>query len=146
MEFFHQPVLLNETIDALRIKPEGLYLDGTAGGGGHSLEIAKRLSGAGRLIAIDRDEEAVEAAGKRLEAYRDRAEVVHANYGEFDRILDERGLGQADGILLDLGVSSHQFDDPERGFSYRFDAPLDMRMDRGDAKTAYDVVNAYSEQ
>ena len=146
MEFSHVSVLLHEAVDALNIRPDGVYLDGTAGGGGHSFEIAGRLGENGRLIAVDRDEEAVEAATKRLEPFRDRVAVVRENYGNFDRVLDSLGIGRVDGILLDLGVSSHQFDDPERGFSYRFDAPLDMRMDRREEKSAYDVVNGYSEE
>ncbi len=146
MDFSHVSVLLHEAVDALNIRPDGVYLDGTAGGGGHSFEIAGRLGENGRLIAVDRDEEAVEAATKRLEPFRDRVTVVRENYGNFDRVLDGLGIGKVDGILLDLGVSSHQFDDPERGFSYRFDAPLDMRMDRREEKSAYDVVNGYSEE
>ena len=146
MDFSHVSVLLHEAVDALNIRPDGVYLDGTAGGGGHSFEIAGRLGENGRLIAVDRDEEAVKAATKRLEPFRDRVTVVRENYGNFDRVLDGLGIGKVDGILLDLGVSSHQFDDPERGFSYRFDAPLDMRMDRREEKSAYDVVNGYSEE
>ncbi len=146
MEFSHEPVLLTETISELSVSPDGIYLDGTAGGGGHSYRIAEQLSEKGFLIAIDRDEEAVSAAAERLSPFRDRVRVIRENYGNFDRVLDGLGIGKVDGILLDLGVSSHQLDDPERGFSYRFDAPLDMRMDRREAKSAYEVVNEYSEQ
>ena len=145
MDFSHVSVLLHEAVDALNIRPDGVYLDGTAGGGGHSFEIASRLGENGKLIAVDRDDEAVEAAKNRLESFKDRVTVIRENYGNFDRVLDALGIGKVDGILLDLGVSSHQFDDPERGFSYRFDAPLDMRMDRRQTKNAYDVVNGYSE-
>ena len=145
MEFSHISVLLNETIDALRINPSGIYLDGTAGGGGHSYEIAKRLTEGGRLICLDQDEEAVEAASKRLEAFRDRVVIIRENFVNFRRVLNDLEIDLVDGILLDLGVSSHQFDDPSRGFSYREDAPLDMRMDRRSTKTARDIVNEYSE-
>lgn len=145
MEFSHKSVLLKEAVDALRIRENGIYVDGTAGGGGHALEIAKRLSEKGRLIAIDRDIEAIKASSLRLKAFTDRATVVQDNYGNFEEVLDREGIGLVDGILLDLGVSSHQFDDPERGFSYRFDAPLDMRMDQREEISAYEVVNGYSE-
>ncbi|MBR1740044.1 MAG: 16S rRNA (cytosine(1402)-N(4))-methyltransferase RsmH [Ruminococcus sp.] len=144
MEFSHVSVLLNECIDGLGIRPEGIYCDGTAGGGGHSFEIAKRLTpGEGRLIAIDRDPEAVKAAGERLRGLP--AEVVLGNYSEMDGILADRGINAVDGILLDLGVSSYQLDNAERGFSYHSDAPLDMRMS-GSGMSARDVVNDYSEQ
>ena len=145
MDFSHVSVLLHEAVAALNVRPDGVYLDGTAGGGGHSFEIASKLGEAGRLISIDRDGEAVEAAKKRLRNFGDRVMVIRENYGNFGRVLDGLGIGKIDGILLDLGVSSHQFDDPERGFSYRFDSPLDMRMDRRETKSAYDVVNGYSE-
>lgn len=144
MGFEHIPVLLNEVIEGLNIDPEGIYVDGTLGGAGHSYEIAKRLKG-GRLIGIDRDEEAIAAASKRLEPFSDRVTIVRGNYGDMADILGNIGISEVDGILLDLGVSSHQLDEAERGFSYREDAPLDMRMDRRDGLTAYDVVNTYTE-
>ena len=144
--FSHTSVLLEETIDGLNIRPDGIYLDGTLGGGGHSLEIVKRLSDKGRLIGIDRDQEAIEAATKRLSEYSQRVNIVRANYGEFRNVLSALQIDQVDGILLDLGVSSHQFDDMSRGFSYREDAPLDMRMDQRQEMTAADIVNSYSEQ
>lgn len=144
MGFEHIPVLLNEVIEGLNIDPEGIYVDGTLGGAGHSYEIAKRLK-SGRLIGIDRDEEAIAAASKRLEPFSDRVTIVRGNYGDMADILENIGISEVDGILLDLGVSSHQLDEAERGFSYREDAPLDMRMDRRDELTAYDVVNTYTE-
>lgn len=146
MEFSHIPVLLNEVIDGLNIKPDGIYVDGTLGGAGHSSEIAKRLSAEGRLIGIDRDENAIAAASKRLEAYKDHVTIVRDNYLNTLDILDRLGIEKIDGMLLDLGVSSYQFDEAERGFSYREDATLDMRMDRRDSLTAFEVVNEYSEQ
>ena len=145
MEFTHKSVLLNETIEGLNIRPDGIYLDGTLGGGGHSEEILKRLSDKGRLIGIDRDGDAIEAAKERLAPYGEKVIIVRNNYGNFDEVLRELGIDKVDGILLDLGVSSHQFDDISRGFSYREDAPLDMRMDRRQTKTASDIVNGYSE-
>ncbi len=144
MGFEHIPVLLNEVIEGLNIDPEGIYVDGTLGGAGHSYEIAKRLKG-GRLIGIDRDEDAIAAASERLEPFSDRVTIVRGNYGDMADILGDIGISEVDGILLDLGVSSHQLDEAERGFSYREDAPLDMRMDRRDELTAYDVVNTYTE-
>ena len=144
MGFEHIPVLLNEVIEGLNIDPEGIYVDGTLGGAGHSYEIAKRLKG-GRLIGIDRDEDAIAAASERLEPFFDRVTIVRGNYGDMADILGDIGISEVDGILLDLGVSSHQLDEAERGFSYREDAPLDMRMDRRDELTAYDVVNTYTE-
>ena len=140
----HKPVLLDECLDALAIKPEGIYLDGTLGRAGHSLEIARRLSGKGRLIGVDRDETALEAAKQRLAEYMDRVTLVHSNFSEIHAILDQLGIDKIDGMLFDLGVSSPQLDDAERGFSYMHDAPLDMRMDRTAALTAYDVVNGWS--
>lgn len=140
MEFVHIPVLLSECMEGLNIKPDGLYVDATAGGAGHSREIAKRLT-TGRLIAIDRDPEAVAVAAERLKDFN--AEVVHRNYSEIDEVLSERGISGADGILLDLGVSSHQLDQAERGFSYHSDALLDMRMSK-EGMSAKDVVNTYS--
>ena len=136
----HIPVLLSECMEGLNIKPDGVYVDGTTGGAGHSREIAKRLT-TGRLIAIDRDPEAVAVAAERLKDFN--AEVVHRNYSEIDEVLSERGISGADGILLDLGVSSHQLDQAERGFSYHSDALLDMRMSK-EGMSAKDVVNTYS--
>lgn len=146
MEFTHISVLLNEVLEGLNIKPDGIYVDGTLGGAGHSFEIAKRLDAGGRLIGIDRDDNAIAAATKRLEPYKDRVTIVRDNYLNTLDILDTLGIKAIDGMLLDLGVSSHQFDEGERGFSYREDAPLDMRMDRRDELTAFEVVNGYSEQ
>ena len=140
----HKPVLLDECLDALAINPDGIYLDGTLGRAGHSLEIARRLSGKGRLIGVDRDETALEAAKQRLADYMDRVTLVHSNFSEIHAILDQLGIDKIDGMLFDLGVSSPQLDDAERGFSYMHDAPLDMRMDRTAALTAYDVVNGWS--
>ena len=145
MEFSHRSVLLNETIELLSVDPDGIYLDGTLGGGGHSSEILKKLTGKGRLIGIDQDDEAIRAASERLEPFGERVTIVRNNYVNYREVLDSLGIDKVDGILLDLGVSSHQFDDPERGFSYREDAPLDMRMDRRNEKTAADIVNYYSE-
>ena len=146
MEFTHISVLLNKVLEGLNIKPDGIYVDGTLGGAGHSFEIAKRLDAGGRLIGIDRDNNAIAAATKRLEPYKDRVTIVRDNYLNTLDILDTLGIKAIDGMLLDLGVSSHQFDEGERGFSYREDAPLDMRMDRRDELTAFEVVNGYSEQ
>ena len=141
----HVSVLLKECIDNLNIDPEGVYVDGTLGLGGHSLEIAKRLAG-GRLVCIDRDETAIERAGKRLEAYRDKISFVHGNFSDTAEILRSLGLDGADGMLFDLGVSSPQLDESARGFSYQHDAPLDMRMDASAALTAYTVVNVWDEE
>ena len=146
MTFEHTPVLLREVIEGLHIRPEGIYVDGTLGGAGHSFEIVRRLSLDGRLVGIDRDEHAVEAAAERLKPFMDRVTIVRGNYLNTTDILKGLGIGGMDGMLLDIGVSSHQFDDAERGFSYREDAPLDMRMDQRDALTAADVVNDYSEE
>ena len=132
-------------MEGLAVRPDGIYVDGTAGGGGHAAAIAEQLT-TGRLVAIDRDTAAVKAASMRLAPFGERAVVVHANYVELDAVLDRLGIDKIDGFLLDLGVSSYQLDTPERGFSYQFDAPLDMRMDRGTEKTAYTVVNTYSEE
>ena len=142
--FSHVSVLLAEAVDGLAVKPGGVYVDGTLGGGGHSEEILRRLAGTGRLIGIDRDEEALEAAGRRL-AGAGNLTLIHGNFGSLREILRGLEIEAADGILLDLGVSSHQFDAAERGFSYRADAPLDMRMDRSGGITAAEVVNTYSE-
>ena len=144
-EFSHRSVLLDECMDGLNISPDGIYVDGTAGGGGHSFEIAKRLHG-GRLIAIDRDEAAIRAASARLEVYGDTATVVRSNFFELASVCEQLNIDRIDGLLLDLGVSSHQLDTPDRGFSYMADAPLDMRMDKRDGLTAYDVVNGYPEE
>ena len=140
MEFVHRSVLLQECIDALDIKPDGIYLDGTLGGAGHSSQIAKRLE-SGRLIGVDRDTVALEAAKQRLAPYMDRVTLVHSNFSEVASILDDLGLEKIDGMLFDLGVSSPQLDDGSRGFSYMTDAPLDMRMNRQDTLSAYEVVN-----
>ena len=140
----HISVLLSECIENLNIKPEGVYVDGTLGLGGHSVEIAKRLT-SGRLVAIDRDETAIERAGERLAPWKDRITLVHANFRDLGEILDSLGIDKADGMLFDLGVSSPQLDEGERGFSSMADAPLDMRMDRSDALTAWEVVNCWSE-
>ena len=142
MEFVHQSVLLHECIEALNIKPDGIYLDGTLGGAGHSLEIAGRLT-TGRLIGVDRDTVALEAASRRLASCLDRVTLVHDNFANLAAILDAQGLEKIDGMLFDLGVSSPQLDDGSRGFSYMADAPLDMRMNRDDRLTAYDVVNTW---
>lgn len=142
MEFAHKSVLLDECIEALNIKPDGIYLDGTLGGAGHSEQIVRRLT-TGRLIGVDRDQVALDAAQKRLQQYKDRITLVHSNFKEIDTILDGLHIPQIDGMLFDLGVSSPQLDDAERGFSYMQDAPLDMRMNREDRLTAYDVVNSW---
>ena len=142
MEFVHRSVLLEECIEALDIKSDGIYLDGTLGGAGHSSEIVKRLT-TGRLIGVDRDTVALKAAGERLKPYMDRVTLVHSNFSEIASILDDLGLEKIDGMLFDLGVSSPQLDDGSRGFSYMADAPLDMRMNREDSMTAYDVVNGW---
>ncbi|MBQ3401393.1 MAG: 16S rRNA (cytosine(1402)-N(4))-methyltransferase RsmH [Lachnospiraceae bacterium] len=141
-EFSHVSVLRSEAVEALKIFPGGVYLDGTAGGGGHSYEIASRLGAEGRLISLDRDEAAVAAASARLADFPN-AEVVRANYENFDRVLDERGIALVDGILLDIGVSSPQIDEAERGFSYMHDGPLDMRMDRDESLSAADIIADY---
>ena len=146
MEFKHISVLLEETIEGLNIKPDGIYVDGTLGGGGHSYQICRRLGDKGRLIGIDQDSEAIEAAGKRLEEFKDKVTIVHSNYQNIDSVLQELCISGVDGIVLDLGVSSYQLDNASRGFSYREDAPLDMRMDQSMEMTAYDIVNGYSEQ
>ena len=145
MEFIHRSVLLDECIEALNIKPDGIYLDGTLGGGGHSYEIAKRLT-TGMLIGVDRDEAALQAARERLSLFLDRVITVHSNFSALDSILDELKIDAVDGMLFDLGVSSPQLDDAERGFSYMADAPLDMRMDRQDTLTAYEVVNTWPQE
>ena len=141
MEFHHVSILLQPCLDALNIKPDGVYVDATTGGAGHSLHIAQELGEGGRLICIDRDDEALENAKTRLASVWDRVTTVKSDFRDIDRVLEGQGLSGADGILFDLGVSSPQLDHAERGFSYMKDAPLDMRMDRGQALTAYDVVN-----
>ena len=146
MEFSHQPVLLQETIENLKIKPEGIYVDGTIGGAGHAEEVCKRLSGSGRLIGIDQDADAIEAARSRLIQYKERVTILRGNYCNLTEMLKQEGIQSVDGILLDLGVSSHQLDDAERGFTYREDVPLDMRMDRRQALSAREVVNDYDEK
>lgn len=144
MEFNHYSVLLKETIEGLNIKPDGIYLDGTLGGGGHSEEILKRLT-TGHLYGTDRDEDAIRAATERLEKYKDSFTAIKSNYKDAGDRLEELGINELDGIVLDLGVSSYQFDMGERGFSYRFDAPLDMRMDREQELSAREIVNDYPE-
>lgn len=144
MAFEHKSVLLEETLDNLNIKPDGIYVDGTLGGAGHSIEIVKRLTN-GRLIGIDQDEAAIAAASERLEEFKDKVTIVRSNYCNIKQVLEGLGIKQVDGILLDLGVSSYQLDTPERGFSYREDAPLDMRMDTRNELTAKDIINEYSE-
>ncbi|EEC56874.1 16S rRNA (cytosine(1402)-N(4))-methyltransferase RsmH [[Bacteroides] pectinophilus] len=146
MEFKHKSVLLDETIESLNIKPNGIYVDGTLGGGGHSYEIAKRLTDGGRLIGIDQDEDAIRAAKERLSEFADRVTIVRDNYCNMPKVLDELGVSKVDGILLDIGVSSYQLDEAERGFTYKQDAPLDMRMDQRQEMTAKDIVNGYSEE
>ena len=145
MEFKHLPVLLNECLDALDIKEDGIYVDCTLGGAGHSLEILKRLSSKGRLIGIDQDEDALSAAKENLKEYNN-VTYVHNNFYNIEAILEKLGIEKVDGILMDLGVSSFQLDSAERGFSYMKDARLDMRMDRSQSLSAFEVVNNYSEQ
>ena len=145
-DFEHIPVLADELIDSLNIVPEGIYVDGTAGGGGHSSLIAEKLSGKGRLIAIDQDEEAIAAAKEKLEKYGDRVTIVRDNFRHIKSILDDLGIMEVNGIILDIGVSSHQLDDAKRGFSYMKDGPLDMRMDRQSSITAEDLVRESTEE
>lgn len=142
-EFHHVSVLLEECVEGLNIRPDGIYVDGTLGGGGHSSQIVKRLT-TGRLIGIDRDRVALKAAGERLAEHSNKVTLVHANFCEIRQVLNNLGIEAVDGILLDLGVSSPQLDDGERGFSYMADAPLDMRMNQKDSLSAYDVVNTWS--
>lgn len=146
MEFNHVSVLLHEAVDELQVKPSGIYVDGTLGGGGHSYEICKRLDSEGRLIGIDQDAEALEAAKKRLGEFKDRITLVKSNYERTNEVLKKQGIEKVDGIILDLGVSSYQLDNAERGFSYREDAPLDMRMDREQTMSAKEIVNGYSQE
>ena len=145
MEFKHKSVLLDESIEALKIRPDGIYVDGTLGGGGHSYEICRRLSDRGKLIGIDQDAAAIEAAGERLGEFKDKTIIIRANYCDMKKELDNRNITSVDGIILDLGVSSYQLDTADRGFTYREDAPLDMRMDQRQTMTAKDIVNEYSE-
>lgn len=144
MEFSHYPVMLDECIDGLNIKEDGIYVDGTAGGGNHSEAILKRLT-TGKLISIDQDDEAIEACTKRFEIYKDKSILIKNNFSELGKILEELKIDHIDGVLLDLGVSSHQLDTPARGFSYNSDAKLDMRMNPRSPFSAYDLVNTYSE-
>ena len=146
MEFVHKSVLLKETIDGLKIKPDGIYVDGTLGGGGHASEAARRLSDKGSIIGIDQDAAAIEAAGIRLKDFGEKVTIVRSNYCDMKSQLGKLGIDKVDGIVLDLGVSSYQLDTAERGFSYREDAPLDMRMDRRQKMTARDIVNDYEER
>lgn len=145
MIFEHTSVLLCETVDSLNIRPDGIYVDGTLGGGGHAGEVAKRLGDKGRLIGIDQDADAIRAASEHLAAYQDKVTIVRNNYVNICQVLAELGIEKVDGIYLDLGVSSYQLDTAERGFTYREDAPLDMRMDQRNTQTAADIVNTYSE-
>lgn len=146
MEFNHYSVLLKETIDNLNIKPDGIYVDGTLGGGGHAYQVASRLSEKGRLIGIDQDADAIAAAGERLQEFGDKITIIRSNYANMKEELHRIGVEKVDGIVLDLGVSSFQLDTPERGFTYRDEqAPLDMRMDDRQSRTAKDIVNGYSE-
>jgi len=146
MEFGHYSVLLAETIEQLRVKPDGIYVDGTLGGGGHGYEICKRLSNVGHFYGIDQDEDAICAAGARLAPFGGKVTLIRENYRNMKTVLSQEGVEGVDGILLDLGVSSYQLDTQERGFSYRFDAPLDMRMDRRRTLTAREIVNHYPEE
>lgn len=146
MEFNHVPVLLDEVIDGLNLQPSGVYVDGTLGGAGHSSRIAARLGTGGRLIGIDQDRDAIAAASERLAAYGDMVTIVHDNYEHIPQILQQLGISAVNGILLDIGVSSYQLDNPERGFSYNSDEPLDMRMDQESPVTAADIVNERSQE
>lgn len=146
MEFNHVSVLLNETVDGLMVKPDGIYVDGTLGGGGHSALICSRLSEQGRLIGMDQDYSAIEAAKNRLKQFGDKVTILKSNYMHMKQLLVQQGIGGVDGIILDLGVSSYQLDTKERGFSYREEAALDMRMDTEQEMTARDIVNSYSEE
>lgn len=145
MEFKHYSVMLRETIEELHIRPDGIYVDGTLGGGGHAFEVCKRLTGSGHFYGIDQDAAAIRAAGERLKEYGDRVTIIRSNYCRMREELKERGIEKVDGIVLDLGVSSYQLDEAGRGFTYREDAALDMRMDQRQEKTARDIVNGYSE-
>ena len=146
MEFNHTSVLLNETVDGLNVRPDGVYVDGTLGGGGHSYEICKRLSDKGRLIGIDQDDAAINAAGERLKEFSNVVTLVRSNYCNMKEVLNKLGIQSVDGIILDLGVSSYQLDTLDRGFSYKYDAKLDMRMDRRSSVSAKEIVNQYTER
>ena len=146
MGFYHVPVMLKETVDSLVWKTDGCYVDGTIGGGGHSSEILKRLNECGSLIGIDRDQNALEAAALKLEEYKDKITLVHSNFSSINQVLKSLNISKIDGMMLDLGVSSPQLDNPERGFSYMHDAPLDMRMDTDMGLTAADLVNSSTEE
>ncbi len=147
MEFKHKSVLLRETIEYLNVRPDGAYVDGTLGGGGHAYEVCKRLSGRGKFIGIDQDEDAIKAATRRLSEFEDKIQIIRSNYCDMRKVLADINVAKVDGIVLDLGVSSYQLDDPTRGFTYRVeDAPLDMRMDKRQKLTAGEIVNTYSEQ
>lgn len=147
MEFKHKSVLLRETIEYLNVRPDGVYVDGTLGGGGHAYEVCKRLAKRGKFIGIDQDEDAIKAATRRLSEFEDKIQIIRSNYCDMRQVLADIGIARVDGIVLDLGVSSYQLDDPTRGFTYRTeDAPLDMRMDKRQEFTAKDIVNTYSEQ
>ena len=145
MAFEHTTVLLHETVDGLNVRPDGIYVDATLGGGGHASEVCRRLSGTGRLIGIDQDADAIEAAGRRLESFGEKVTIIRSNYRDMKPELHKLGIDGVDGITLDLGVSSYQLDTADRGFSYRMDAPLDMRMDQRQKMTARDIINGYSE-
>lgn len=145
MEFIHKSVLLDECIESLNIRPDGIYVDGTLGGAGHSLEIVKKLT-TGKLVAFDQDMDAIENAKVKLKDYMENVVLIHSNFENLDEKLKEYGIFSIDGILLDLGVSSYQLDTPQRGFSYMHDAPLDMRMDKSLNESAYDIINYYSEE
>ncbi len=145
MAFDHVSVLLHETVDGLNVRPDGTYVDATLGGGGHAYEVCSRLNDKGRFIGIDQDADAIEAAGKRLEGFGEKVTIIRSKYRDMKPELRKRGIDSVDGIVLDLGVSSYQLDTAERGFSYRADAPLDMRMDQRQKMTARDIVNGYSE-
>lgn len=145
MTFEHKSVLLTETVDSLKIKPDGIYVDGTLGGGGHASEVAKRLGAGGRLIGIDQDADAISAATERLKDYKDKVTIIRSNYRNIREVLEGLRIQKVDGIYLDLGVSSYQLDTADRGFTYRENAPLDMRMDQRDEKTAADIINDYGE-
>ena len=145
MAFKHKSVLLDETIEGLNIKPDGIYVDGTLGGGGHAYEVCRRLNNKGSFIGIDQDAAAIEAAGTRLSDFGERVTIIRSNYCDMKSRLHEKGIDKVDGIVLDLGVSSYQLDTADRGFSYRVDAPLDMRMDTRQTLSAKEIVNGYSE-
>ena len=145
MAFKHTSVLLHETVDGLNVRPDGIYVDTTLGGGGHAFEVCSRLGGKGRFIGIDQDADAIEAAKKRLEGFGEKVTIIRSNYRDMKPQLQKRGIDSVDGIVADLGVSSYQLDTADRGFSYRVDAPLDMRMDQRQEMTARDIVNDYSE-